>query len=234
MASARDALLAFIETDETCKDEIRRSITKKSALGHLTRIFNEIPFFNDVPMDKNIADYLANIKRGTFPGWVCENTLSIVEMLLNPDGTLKPDVMHLFANAASLSDDEMANRLYGEPRNPDRVKQVANMIVSSAVTAISLVFSGLMHQNPALRKVDFYITNLKGGEPVDERLVTFKTLSRQLSFDEMMRYKDRTREVEKFIDKTEEIIRYNNDLLQRLGIRESMILILNNARALSK
>jgi hypothetical protein len=60
--------------------------------------------------------------------------------------------------------------------------------------------------------------------------VTFKTLSSQLSFDELMRYKDRADEVKKFIDKTENVIRYNNDLLERLGVRTSMILILNNAR----
>lgn len=230
MAGVRSDFLAFIEKNEICKDEIRKSIANTNALGHLTRIFNDILFFNDQPMDKNIEDYLANIKRGTFPGWVCERTLTIVDMLLNPDGTLKQDVLHLFAKAAALTDDEMKTRLYGDPLNPDRIKQVANMIVSSAVTAISLVLSGLMRQNPALRKMDYYITNLKDGEPVDDRLVTFKTLSRQLSFDELMRYKDRGDEVKKFIDKTENVIRYNNDLLERLGVRTSMILILNNAR----
>lgn len=230
MTGVRNDLLFFIANDATCQDEIKKAIANENALGHLTRIFNEITFFNDTPIDKNVSEYISNIKRGNFSGWVSERTLHLVEMLINPDGTLKNDVLSLFANAASLTDEKMKHRLYGDPLNPDRVKQVANMIVSSAVTAISLVLSGRMNDYPELKKMTHYITNLKDGEPVDDRLVTFKTLSRQLSFEELMRYKNRAREVESFIEKTDEIIRHNTDLLSRLGIRDDMINILIHAR----
>ena len=153
--------------------------------------------------------------------YTCEKVNQITSQLLEEDGRLKKEFLALMADITSKSVDEIEASLYGSLREKLQIKEIANVIVSSAVIAVTSEFSEalkaaqlntLSSDLNRISEYDYLVTNItKKGELVDSKIETFKPITRNLTFDKLFEYTNTYKAIEKYKDYLDEKIRLWGD-----------------------
>ena len=206
----------LLRTDETATKYLSDAINLR-LFGQLSRIFNELKLTDGKTLEEFAREYSNAIRYDNFIGYTAEKTHQLTSLLLNKNGKIKKECLEIMAAVSGKSIEQIEEIFYGQIPSDIKIKNIANLIVSSAVIAISSEFSDAIranHENklpPDLKILSDYsylVTNLtKSGELVSDQIETFKTIINKLTFDKLQEYVDTYQAMNQFANRLDDKIR---------------------------